>query len=318
MWKYTVRRMLIALPVLFVISALEFAFISLAPGDPIQAMLPPEVSADKGALEQRRIEYGLRDSLPARYVRWLGALARGNLGESFRTKEPTTHVIAETLPATLRLTVTALILSLLIGMPLGVWTALHERSVLDEVSTLFSYVFVSIPSFFLALLFIFFLAVQLPFFPATGMQSYDKQSDLWDALKHLALPALVLALLHVPGYHRYTRSAMLDVMRREYIRTARAKGLRERAITWRHVFPNALAPIVTIIGLSLPGLIAGSVLVEQVFAWPGMGTLSISAVLFRDYPVFMGTSLLYAVAVLVSSLLADLSYAFLDPRVRYG
>lgn len=318
MWKYAARRILIAIPVLFVITVLEFIFISLAPGDPIQAMLPPEALGDERTIEQRRVDYGLRDSMPARYVRWIGALAQGNLGESFRSGEPTTRVIAETLPATLRLTATALVLSLLIGVPLGVWTALRERSILDNVSTFLSYVLVSIPSFFLALVFVYFFAVQLSLFPATGMQSYGKPTGPWDGIRHLALPALVLALLNVPAYHRYTRSAMLDVMRRDYVRTARAKGLRERTITLAHIFPNALAPIITIIGLSLPGLIAGSVLVEQVFAWPGMGTLSINAVLFRDYPVFMGTSLLFAIAVLVSNLLADLSYALLDPRIRHS
>jgi peptide/nickel transport system permease protein len=211
-----------------------------------------------------------------------------------------------------------MVVSLLVGVPLGVLSGVRERSVLDEVVTLWSFLFTGIPSFFLALIAVFFFAVRLNWFPATGMHTYDRQGELVDLLQHLALPAAVLGLLHAPVYIRYTRAAILDVLREDYTRTARAKGLPERKVVARHALPNALLPILTLVGLSLPGLIGSSVLVEQVFAWPGMGTLSIESALFRDYPVFMGVALLYAAAVLVSSIVTDLAYALVNPRIRYG
>jgi peptide/nickel transport system permease protein len=317
MGKYVVRRLLIALPVLFVISILDFAFINLAPGDPLQALLPPEALQHANVAERLYHEAGLDQSIPVRYVRWITALAQGNFGTSFQTGQATLAMIGQAVPATLVLTGAALVLALLIGIPLGVLSALHERSVLDEALTFLSYVLTSIPSFFLALLAVFALAVNVRWFPANGMHAYDKLDDPLDLVRHLALPVATLALLHVPGYARYARSAMFDVMRQDYIRTARAKGLWERVVVWRHMVPNALLPVITIVGLSLPGLIGGSVLIEQVFAWPGMGTLSINSALYRDYPVFMGVSLVYALAVLVSNLLADLGYALVDPRIRY-
>jgi peptide/nickel transport system permease protein len=318
MWKYTTRRLVIAVPVLFVISIVDFGFIHLAPGDPLQALLPHEAARDRGALDDLYADTGLRDSIPVRYVRWLGELAQGNFGTSFRTGQPALTMIGNALPNTLVLTVTATLLSLLIGVPLGIVSALRERTVVDETITLWSFLFTAIPSFFLALLAVFFFAVRLNWFPATGMRSFDKEGDPLDLARHLILPASVLGILHVPIYVRYMRSAILDVLREDYTRTARAKGLREAIVVRRHTLPNALLPVLTVLGLSLPGLIGSSVLVEQVFAWPGMGTLSIESALFRDYPVFMGTALLYAAAVLISSIVTDLAYALVNPRIRYG
>jgi peptide/nickel transport system permease protein len=314
MWKYAARRLLIAVVVFFAISILNFLFINLAPGDPLQALLPPEVP---GSVTARLYEEtGLNDALPVRYVRWLGAIVRGDWGRSFQNSQPTTALIARALPNTLVLTVSAMVLSLLIGVPLGIVSALRERSWLDEVATVWSFVFTSIPGFFLAILAVFFFAVRLGWFPTSGMYDYDKVGQVRDLIRHLILPMTVLGILHVPGYMRYVRASVLDVMGQDYVRTARAKGLREAAITWRHTLPNALSPFITILGLSLPGLVGSSVLIEQVFAWPGLGTLSINSALYRDYPVFMGTSLLYAVAVLVSTLIADLAYGVVDPRIR--
>lgn len=316
MWKYTARRTLIAVVVLFIISIVDFTFINLAPGDPLQAMLSPEAATNPGNLQAQYEQAGLTGSIPARYVRWIKQMFEGNFGQSFRTNKPVTVVIREVLPATLLLTITAKIIALVVGVPLGVYSGLRERSFVDEASAFFSYFFTAIPGFFLAIIAVFFFAVRLRWFPASGMNAYDKPGDPIDMLKHLILPALVLGLLSIPAYVRYTRTAVLDVLREDYIRTARAKGLREGVVIRRHLLPNALMPLVTIIGLSLPGLIGSSVLIEQVFAWPGMGQLSINAALFRDYPVFMGTALLYALAVLVSSTLTDLAYALINPRIR--
>jgi len=318
MGRYAARRLLIALPVLFVISIVDFAFIHLAPGDPLQALLPPEAAQSGGGIDDLYARYGLSGSLPVQYVRWVGEILQGNFGTSFRNGQPATTLIGNALPNTLVLTATAMVLSLLIGVPLGILSGMRERSVLDEVVTLWSFLFTGIPSFFLALMAVFFFAVRLNWFPATGMQSYDRQGDPVDLIRHLVLPASVLGVLHAPVYIRYTRAAILDVMREDYVRTARSKGLPERRVVGRHALPNAMLPILTLIGLSLPGLIGSSVLVEQVFAWPGMGTLSIQSALFRDYPVFMGVALLYAAAVLVSSLVTDLAYALVNPRIRYA
>jgi peptide/nickel transport system permease protein len=314
MWKYAARRLLIAVVVFFAISLLNFLFINLAPGDPLQALLPPEVPG--GTVAHLYEQTGLNDSIPVRYGRWLGAIARGDWGKSFQNGQQTTALIARALPNTLVLTGSAMVLSLLIGVPLGIVSALRERSWLDEFTTIWSFVFTSIPGFFLAILAVFLFAVKFHWFPTSGMYAYDKQGQLSDLIRHLALPMTVLGILHVPGYVRYVRGSMLDVMGQDYVRTARAKGLRERAVTWRHTLPNALSPFITILGLSLPGLVGSSVLIEQVFAWPGLGTLSINSALYRDYPVFMGTSLLYAVAVLVSNLVTDLVYGLIDPRIR--
>ena len=316
MWKYAVRRLLVALVVLFVLSILDFGIINLAPGDPLQSILPREHRAP-GVLSLLYQSTGLSQSIPVRYIRWLVAVAHGDFGTSFQSGQATTALIAERLPNTLVLTVTALLLALLIGIPLGVLSALKERSLFDELSTFLNFLASSMPGFFLALLAVYVFAINLNWFPPNEMHEYNKQGDLLDLTYHLVLPATVLGLLQVPYFARYVRSSVLDVLHRDYMRTARAKGLRPRTITWIHAFPNALPPIVTILGLSLPGLIGSSVLIEQVFGWPGLGTLSIQAAVFRDYPVFMGTSLLYAVAVLVSNLFADLVYALADPRIRY-
>jgi peptide/nickel transport system permease protein len=316
MGKYAARRSLIALVVLFIVSIVDFTFINLAPGDPLQAMLAPEAAANAGNLQASYEKAGLTGSLPVRYLRWLRQLARGNFGTSFRSNKPVTTMIREVLPATLILTITATLISLAIGVPLGVFSGLRERSFVDEISGFFSFFFTAIPGFFLAIIAVFFFAVRLAWLPATGMHAYDKPNDPVDLLKHLILPALVLGVLSIPGYVRYTRTAVLDVLREDYVRTARAKGLREGKIIRRHILPNALMPLVTVIGLHLPGLIGSSVLIEQVFAWPGMGQLSINSALFRDYPVFMGSALLYALAVLVSSTVTDLLYAVINPRIR--
>ncbi|MGH2560802.1 MAG: ABC transporter permease [Thermomicrobiales bacterium] len=319
MWKYTVRRLLIALPVLFVISVIDFLFVNLAPGDPLQAILPyGEAGASGQDLERLYSESGLRDSMPVRYVRWIGELAQGNFGESFRSGEPVTAIIGRALPNTLLLTVTAMVLGVIIGVPLGVVSALRERSPIDSALTLVSFVFTAIPGFFLALIAVFFFAVRFNWFPATGMRSFDEPSSFPDLVHHLILPAAVLGILQVPAYVQHTRGAMLEVLGEDYIRTARAKGLVEAIVVRRHTLPNALMPVLTIAGLRLPSLVGSSVLIEQVFAWPGLGQLSINSALFRDYPVFMATALLYAAAVLLSSIITDLAYALVNPRIRYA
>ncbi|HYH12454.1 MAG TPA: ABC transporter permease [Thermomicrobiales bacterium] len=318
MWKFIVRRMIVAIPVLFVISVLDFGFIALAPGDPLQAMLPQGDADMGGVTEQVYDDTGLSDSIPVRYIRWVGEVAQGNFGTSFRTGEPAIEAIASAVPNTVKLTLSAAVIAIMIGIPLGIVAALREGSLLDELLTLFSYTIASIPGFFLALIAVFVAAVKYHIFPATGASSIGSDTGFLDSLHHLILPATVLGILQTPGYIRHLRGSVLETMREDYVRTARAKGLNESVVVVRHVLRNALMPVVTIMGLQIPVLVGGSVLIEQVFAWPGLGTLSIQSALFRDYPVFMGTALLYAVAVLISSTVTDIAYAIVNPRVRYA
>lgn len=318
MLRYITRRLLIALPVLLVITVVDFGFIALAPGDPLQAILP-QGDADTGGVSRDAYEAaGLTDSIPVRYLRWIGELVQGNFGESFRTGRPAIDGIAKAAPNTIRLALTAAAIAILIGIPLGVVSAIREGTWLDEVLTFYAYTVASIPGFFFAMIAVFVGAVRLQWFPATGAASIGSSAGLLDSLHHLALPALVLGILQTPGYIRHTRGSVIETLKEDYVRTARSKGLSERIVIGRHVLRNALIPIVTIIGLQIPSLVGGSVLIEQVFGWPGLGTLAIQSALFRDYPVFMATALLYAIAVLISSLVTDIAYAIVDPRVRYA
>jgi peptide/nickel transport system permease protein len=316
MGKYVLRRLLIALVVLIAISMLDFGFINLAPGDPLQALLPPEVL--HGSVAKLYEESGLTDSIPVRYLRWLNAVARGNLGTSFQTGEPTTTLIARTLPRTLLLTGSALTLAILLGVPLGILSALKYRSFLDEVMTVWSFVFTSIPGFFLALLAVFFFAVRLHWFPTGGIHAYDKEGNLVDLLHHLALPMVVLGLLQAPVFVRYVRASMLEVMRQDYIRTARAKGLAEWSVIARHALRNALIPTVTLIGLQVGAILEGAFITETIFAWPGVGRLAVQSIGSRDYPVTQAVVLMAVFAVMIANLMVDIAYAYLDPRINYA
>ena len=315
MWKYVSRRLLSAIVVLAIMSMIDFWMINLAPGDPLQAMLPPTPRA-LSIYKQLYHQYGLDQSIPVRYVEWVVAVLHGHWGTSFQTQQPVGAILLTAIPNTLLLAGTALLLSLLIGIPLGVLAA-SKGSVVDELIRLLSFVTFAIQPAFLAAVVVFVFAVTLHWFPANGMSEFNAQNSVLDVLDHLVLPASVLGLLGAPAYAQYVRTSLLDVLQRDYLRTARAKGLRERTITWVHAFPNALGPLVTVLGLSLPAVLGGSLFIEVVFAWPGLGQESYRAATLRDYPVFMATSLLYALAVLVGNLVADLLYAVVDPRVRY-
>lgn len=318
MWSYIVRRLGIAVVVLFFISILDFMFVNLAPGDPLQAMLSAGGGGANTAASasELRAQAGLNQPLPVRYWEWLSAVLHGNFGTSFITHNSAAGEILSRLPNTVVLAGAGLVLAILIGVPVGVVSGLHTGSAFDHGAALGSFVFFSVPSFFLALIAVYVFAVDLHWFPPTGMASAAGNSGVLDVLWHLVLPATSLGLFHVPVYVRYARSAVVDVAKRDYVRSARARGLSERTVIWGHLFPNALSPLLTITALNLPSLVGGAFLIEYVFGWPGLGTLAIQAATFRDYPVFMATSLVVAVAVLLSNLLADLAYAVVDPRIR--
>lgn len=319
MGQYLLRRLLISIPVLLGITMATYGIINLAPGDPVAAMISPEAAASLGPgwVEQQREALGLNKPLPIRYGLWLKELAQGNLGFSLKDRQPINQKIVERLWPTLKLMGTALIIALVIAIPLGILSAIKQYSFIDYLATISGFAAISIPSFFLSLAAIYIFALKLGWLPSSGMNTVGAANSLGDSAKHLILPAVVLGLAEAAPLIRYTRSSMLEVIRQDYVNTARAKGLSERTVIWRHALRNALIPLITVVALNLPRLLGGAVVIEAVFAWPGMGTLAITAVQGRDYPVIMAINLITAVMILISNLLADLFYAVADPRIKY-
>ncbi len=320
MGQFLLRRLLVSIPVLLGITIATYAIISFAPGDPVTAMISPEAAASLGPgwVEQQRVALGLDRPVPVRYALWLKEVARGNLGFSYKDRQPINQKIVERLWPTLRLMGTALGIAIVIALPLGILSAIKQYSLLDYLATISGFAAISIPSFFLSLAAIYVFSLKFGWLPSSGMNTVGAAASLGDSTKHLILPALILGLGEAAPLIRYTRSSMLEVIRQDYVTTARAKGLHERTVIWRHALRNALIPLITIIALNLPRLLGGTVIIEAIFAWPGMGTLAITAVQARDYPVIMAINLITAVMILASNLLADLVYAVIDPRIKYA
>jgi peptide/nickel transport system permease protein len=292
--------------------------INLAPGDPIAAMVPPELGLSGEALQAYKVSLGLDKPLPVRYALWLGELAHGNLGYSYISQRPVRQVIIDRLWPTLELTLTALAISMVLGVVLGVLSAIKQYSAVDYLLTVLAFVGVSTPGFFAGMGVLYIFALKLGWFPTSGMVTPGPDLGPFDNLRHLVLPATILGLERAAALVRYTRSSMLDVIRQDYITTARAKGVRESLVIFRHAFRNALIPLITVVGLSLPLLVSGAVFIEVIFSWPGMGSLAVNAISQRDYPVIMGFNLVAAGVVLLSNLVADLAYSVADPRIRYA
>ncbi|MEW6047754.1 MAG: ABC transporter permease [Bacillota bacterium] len=315
MTRYLVRRIGIMLPVLVGITFVNFLIINLAPGDAVDLMINPTMSeADRMA---RRQALGLNDPFVVRYARWLRELVTGNLGFSFTTYEPVAHRIAERLGPSLLLMGSAFLVGYAVAIPLGVLSALRPYSWVDYATGFLSVAGVSLPTFFVSLATIYVFALKLGWLPTGGMYTLGTEPTWSDLARHLVLPAAVLALANVGLVLRLTRSSAMEALRQDYTRTARAKGLPERRIIFRHVLRNSLIPVITMAGLQFPALIGGAVITEQVFQWPGMGSLTIQAILSRDYPTLMAINLLAAIAVLAGGLLSDVLYAVVDPRIRY-
>lgn len=316
MTQYLVKRTLVAIPVLLGITMMSYLIISLAPGDAVDLMVSPGLS--KADLERQRVALGLDQPIHVRYVKWLGELVRGNLGYSFLTSRPVSERIGERVAPTVQLMFTALALSYLVAVPLGVVSATRPYSPLDYALTAFGFIGVSLPSFFLGLGAIYIFSLKLDLLPTGGMATMGGPGGVADRLAHLVLPTLVLALGNIGSVMRYTRSSMLEVVRQDYIRTARSKGLSERLVIYKHGLRNALIPVLTLIGLQVPLVLGGAIITEQIFQWPGMGRLAIEAITQRDYPVLMGLNLLTAVLVVAGNLLTDALYAWVDPRIKYS
>ncbi len=315
MFAYIIRRLLIAVPVLLGITIVNFFIMNLAPGSPIEMLLDPKTPlAD---IEMRKDQLGLNDQLWKQYLRWLDQLVHGNLGFSFTNHEPVTSLIAERIGPTLLLVGTALIVGVLIAIPLGVISATRQNSAVDYITTGASFLGISIPHFFLGLTCIYIFALELSILPTGGMTTLGGDGGVADKLKHVILPATVLAIGIVGKKVRYVRASLLETLGQDYLRTARAKGLSEFVVTNKHALRNALIPIITVIGLEIPVLLGGTVVIEQIFQWPGIGQLMIQSILARDYPTIMGLTFISAIAVLLANLLTDIVYSIADPRITY-
>jgi peptide/nickel transport system permease protein len=315
MQRYLVRRLLVTIPILFGITVMSYFIMSLTPGDPVRMLISPGMSEADVEIQRRAL--GLDQPVYIRYAKWLNELRRGNLGYSFNTGAPVTRRVGERVGPTLKLTISALVLSYLIAIPIGVVVAYRRYTWIDYVATFFAFLGISLPTFFLGLVGIYIFALRFRWLPVGGTMTLGGDGGLLDGLLHLVLPASVLAVAGAGALTRYVRSSMLEVLSQDYVRTARAKGLIDRIVLQKHALRNALIPVITLAGLQLPALLAGAVITEQVFEWPGMGRLTIEAINQRDYPVLMGITLVTALLVLAGNLLADLTYSLVDPRIRY-
>src|SRR5680860_367528 len=321
MTAFIVRRLLQMGPLLIGVTFLTFAIVSFVPGSPISSLqLNPRARPED--LERIRQNLGLDRPWYERYFVWLSDVAQGDLGLSLTNFTPVTDRVLSVLPNTLLLTATALLVALAVSIPLGVAAAVRHNSLFDHVTTILVTAFAAIPSFWLALLMIILFAVKfddwgLPSLPAQGMEDLRGETGVLDRIEHLILPASALALAQIAGWTRFIRSSMLETVNQDYVRTARAKGLAERAVIYRHAFRNAMLPLVTLVGLALPELFGGAYLIEQIFAWNGLGRLAFNATQSNDYTLIMGATLLFAVLTMLGNLFADVVYALADPRIRY-
>ncbi len=321
MLRFVIRRVLVMIPLLFVVTFLVFAIVNLGPGSPLtQYQENPRMSRED--IQRIKENLGLDRPWPERYALWLGNFLRGDLGYSFINGASVSNTIATVLPNTLLLTGSATLLALVVAVPCGILAAVHRNSWFDNLVYFLGTAMASIPTFWLGFMFIILFAVRfqewgLPSLPVGGMIDYRGDGGLLDRARHLVLPTVSLALLSMSSWMLYIRNQMLEVVRTDYIRTARAKGLRERATLYGHGFRNALIPLITLVGLSLPDLFGGAFIIETIFAWNGMGRVTVNAAVNNDYTVIMGGFLLTAFLTLFGNLIADVVYALADPRIRY-
>lgn len=316
MLNYLIRRFLFAIPVLVLISMVSFALINLMPGDPLSMMIDP--SAGATAQEIRREALGLNQPIYIRYIKWVSEVLHGNLGYSLSNSWPVSKRVGERIIPTITLMGLSLIVSLMIALPLGIVTAVKNNTFIDFLISLLAFLGISTPTFFVGLAAIYLIAVRLDLLPTAMMETPGMPFSFWDRVQHLILPVAVLATHTIAVYTRYVRSSLLEELGKDYIRTARSKGLRERGVIFGHALRNGLIPIVSLLGVEIPRLFAGAVVTEQIFVWPGIGRLIVEAVGMRDYPVLMAIIMITALLVVLSNLLADVGYAIVDPRIHYN
>ncbi len=314
MLRYLIRRLLQTVVLLVVVSLVVFALVTQAPGGP-SILLDRNMGAEE--IARMRAILGLDQPLLVQYVRWLVEVLRGHLGFSYQVGLPVLDIIRQMLPNTLILSAAALVLSLVVAIPAGILSAARPYTPVDHTVTFLCFFGISIPVFWFGLMLIVLFSIVLGWLPPGGMRTIGGPASPLDVARHLILPAIVLGAANMALFARYTRSSTMAVLRADYVRTARSKGLAERAVLYRHAFRNALITIVTVVGLQLPRLVGGAAITETVFAWPGMGSLAVRAAFERDYPMIMGITLVISTVVVFSNLFVDLIYVYLDPRIRY-
>lgn len=312
--RYVIKKILLAIPVLLGITIIDYLLMSLA-GNPLEMMAGPRITQE--AIEFKAEMLGLDQPIHIQYLNWLGEVLRGNLGYSYKSYQPVSEIIASHIGPTLLLMGVSMLVGLVIAVPVGIYSAVHRYKKRDFAVVTASFVGSSIPSFFLALILIYIFTVRLGWLPSSGMKTPGTGGDFLDVARHMVMPVLVLAVSLAGSNIRYIRSAVLEILEMDYLRTAKAKGMGRFLTINKHALRNALLPIVTVIGMQIPMLFGGAVIVEQIFSWPGLGLVAMNAITGRDYPVIMGVCLLSAVVVLAANLLTDIVYALVDPTIKY-
>lgn len=317
MLRYIQRRLLVSIPILFLVTVLMFALLQFTPGDPLSAYMSSDQPMPPAQEQALRHRLGLDRPAPIRYLYWLKETAQGNMGFRAKTYEPVTDAIQRRIGPTLLLMGVSMFIGISLGIGLGVLSAVKQYSFLDTLMTIFAFLGISFPVYLAGLLALYLFSLRVGWFPAGGLSTAGEGFSLGDRIHHLILPALIISVNYIASTMRYTRSAMLDVLGLDYVRTARAKGLRERVIILRHGLRNALLPVITIIGAFVPNLVGGAVFIESIFSWPGLGRLYLEGIEARDYPLIMGMTLILAVVILLANLVTDIAYGLVDPRIRY-
>ena len=319
MKRYLIKRLIESIPLLLGITLISFFLMHLAPGDPTAMLIDPKVKPED--LMRIKENLGLNKPIIIQYFIWLKNILGGNLGYSFITSKPVLGSILEFLPATILLMLSSLILTLIITIPLGVISAVNKGKIIDNIVTVFSFIGMSIPTFWLALVIMLLFSMKLGWFPSSGISdSYLYGNNIFlkvmDVIRHMFLPLLTMTITSLAGLTRYQRASMLEVIKQDYIIAARARGLSERVVIFKHALKNAILSTITILGLSLPGIFGGAFIIEYIFAWPGMGRFGVQAIFSRDYPVIMGIILFSSALIIIGNLLADIAYFWADPRIR--
>ena len=318
MARYIIRRLLQMIPLVIVISIISFGLFQLQPGDPIKSYVDRSLVNSAAAVERMREQMGLDQPKYVQYYRWMAKVAKGDLGHSYLTGDTVTEIMGRAIPKTLKLTITAFVIGFSLAIAIGVVSATRRYSVFDQATTIFSFAGIAVPNFWLGILLMLLFSVKLRWLPTSGMYTIGHEGEFVDGLKHMVMPVMVLAFSEIAGTSRYVRSSLLEVLRLDYIRTARSKGLSEKVVIYRHALRNALMPVVTFLGLGLAGFIGGALVIENMFGWPGMGRISVGAVFSKDYPVIMGTTMAFSLLTILGNLVADIMYAVVDPRVKFS
>ena len=315
MRKYIVKRILGLIPVLLLVSIFSYLIIQAAPGNPIDNYIRPGMTKEE--IAEIKAEYGLDGNVAEQYVNWLTHVLKGDFGTSIKTHRPVGDMIAERLPATLLLMGVSLLISIVLAIPLGLWSGLHKNKAMDKVISVITYLGISVPPFWFGMIMVLAFALGLHWFPTGGMRSLNVNTTS-DLLWHMVLPAIVLSLNNMAVFTKYIRSNTISQLEEDYVITAKSKGTNKRKILFRHVLKNCLLPIITLVGINIAGLVCGSFVIENVFSWPGIGRLCMEAVGNRDYPVIMGYTMFSCLILILGNLLADVLYAVADPRIRQG